>query len=490
MEHSGGLGEKKYCSPAHIGLIAYYCTEDEMYVCEKCATSTHLEHFNKLKGIMSIIHKKLPKYLNLKEKARLLSKTCLSFEEVSELVKSQLGAEYDKFIADIIKYKETFIERGFREIFTDKEIVAFSDPKGELREVLERVNVVYSKIKECVEGKKVEMREIMRVEEAVELNNMMDSLANLSSEFKQMGSKIKYKFDEEAVKRMFEIQPVERVCVGKEIIDSQYVTQIADTRGIMRVFDIKVGVARDITLNINGFPQYSATCVINETIYIGGYNSSGEKSRYFFSLNASSNSLRELGRMIDGRYNFCLVPTSDNEIYAIGGFDVSKKHGSNYLKECEKYKVKENRWTSISPLSLGRSVHAACFFYPTKEIYVFGGYDVTGSATDSIEKLLLGRDIWKNVNLKLRGGWTNIRDIMSFQVSKTQILIFGDSNFIFNVKEESMTSKKKPFMHRELRNYKVSTVKYLEYLYCFNDGNKHEILRYSLQDSAWRVIEC
>ena len=62
----------KYCNGLHSNQIAFYCKPCQLYVCEDCAFSYHMDHFDDLKALQAVFQKKLPKYLNVKKKAEFV----------------------------------------------------------------------------------------------------------------------------------------------------------------------------------------------------------------------------------------------------------------------------------------------------------------------------------------------------------------------------------------------------------------------------------
>ena len=486
MEEDRGM--KKLCSPSHISKIAYYCTQEEIYICEECAETYHYQHLEKLQGILSMTQDKLSKYTNMKEKAQLVRKMSMTLEDLHTQISVQLADIYDKFIQDVIAHKQGFIDKWVKSLLPGDAVDNFKEMKISLSHTIDEIEQAHTKINEyCKE--KGDVEDILYIQEPDSLGEKMDYLTTQNAMmrgFKKL--KIDYKFDYRHIDNMFDIEQQEEFGENREL-DGMYVPQLTNSKGIIRIFDIANHSIKHVSISKGGFPRYSATCSINNLIYAAGNYSKDEKAGYLYEINGNTGVFKQLASMIDRRCSFCLVSTSPSELYAIGG--TPQKYGVYGLDKCEKYNVKENKWASVGALNIGRSYHGACYFPTTKEIYVYGGNGAPdGSATASIEKLsiLEGRKWVEILNFIGQGDWVPTCNIQCRTISPSKIMIFGDANFIYDVGKMHIYPTHKPPHTKELGNYYVSSVTNKDKIYCFNDKNQNELLEYSIKGAKWNSM--
>ena len=324
---------------------------------------------------------------------------------------------------------------------------------------------------------------------------VVKSIKNISKQNNRLKSIIdytlEYKFNKNSINSMFDAYSIRDS-------DGIFAPQISNENGRLQIYDVIRRKKREITINkeAKGFPLGSATCSINNLIYIAGNKSNDEKGAYLYVIDGIKGSFRVLSPMNERRSYFCLISTHPGEIVAIGGFDKSKKHGTYSLDKCEKYIINEDIWAVMPSLNQGRQCHSATYFPKTGDIYVFGGLiPPTNAPTQTIERLSkyspqLVIWKWKTVNLLTRGGWSTIYAIQSRSISQTEILIFGKENYVFNIQELSMQKMTKPSNFEYLSNFRVSPVVYKGKIYCFNNAHQNEIVRYDIKGKKWHLLKC
>jgi len=110
-----------------------------------------------------------------------------------------------------------------------------------------------------------------------------------------------------------------------------------------------------------------------------------------------------------------------DRIYAIGGNDAK-----NFYTNCEYYDVNQNKWHWIANLNIARD-SAACCIFSGRYIYVFSGRIKFNpkEITDVCELFDIEKKVWEKINLSKRNKWIPCDLAMCYQISSTNILIFG-----------------------------------------------------------------
>ena len=139
----------------------------------------------------------------------------------------------------------------------------------------------------------------------------------------------------------------------------------------------------------------------------------------------------------DSRSDFTAIYDGEmDRIYAIGGNDAK-----NFYTNCEYYDVNEDKWMRIAHLNVARD-SAACCIFNSKYIYVFSGRIKFNpkEITDVWEMYDIEKKNWEIINLNKKNRWVPCDLAMCYQISPTNILIFGgfdrqnrtNATFVFN----------------------------------------------------------
>ena len=427
---------------------------------------------------------RLEEYSLVLEKARNFRIISITPEELKEAIFKQASDKYDRFIKNVIEYKSIFIQKYMNIIYPED-----NSTKKDLDQIIAQIEEVQEKLRVLIAEKEVNLniKEEMDILESAEMfSGYIDDLEEENTLLKEYSkTQIVYKFEESTVDSMFGLEK-------SKSTESRFVPQLPNKEGVVRVFDLFQRKAKNISINIEGFPIDGATCALRDSIYVGGSNQNTETDTYFYEVDGIHLTFKKLKRMIDRRSHFSLVATSPCELYAVGGSDYPQKFGSYYLAKCEKYRIKEDKWVALPPLNQGRFRHGSCFFPNTKEVYAFGGYMATsGAPIHSIEKIPTKHpQQWEVVNLQASAGWAPTYDIICKSISSTQILIAGRANFMFDVKGETMKGIDKPPQTGSLPNYSVSPTTYKGRVYIFNSDRPNAILEYVIKQNIWNTINC
>jgi len=171
-------------------------------------------------------------------------------------------------------------------------------------------------------------------------------------------------------------------------------------------------------------------------------------------------------------------------IYAIGGYNAKNK---TFLKSCERYEVKDDKWTAISPLITQRCAFAATALNGNK-IAVCGGYDGK-KRLDSIEIYEPDIDTWKISNVKLPLPLSNLA---AFNPYRDRVVILGggfSSGFytavqMLNLKTGEILKYEGISYGKDLRN-KVIFIDNVAYAFGGNNYSGEKLL---LDNNKWITV--
>jgi len=188
-----------------------------------------------------------------------------------------------------------------------------------------------------------------------------------------------------------------------------------------------------------------------------------------------------------------LVMLNPTTIYCLGGKSKEKK----FLNHCEKYDITENKWEKAPPLKeekLNISATALNEIF----IYAFGGFN--GNYSTSIEVLNTQKltDGWKIVKLEKASGWVGKDEAGCFQISGTELMIFGGINgsegctedvFVFNTEKRTIVKHAKKLCKKDWFTMRTPIRLYGGSAICIAGYFLNDLHFYDTAKMTWSVVE-
>lgn len=96
------------------------------------------------------------------------------------------------------------------------------------------------------------------------------------------------------------------------------------------------------------------------------------------------------------REDFGVAYDQDEQvIYVLGGYSYGMFYDSA-MANCEKYSIRDDKWTEIKPMSIHKQGVSACIF-DNKSVYAIGGFN--GSYLEIIEKFDIYFNLWETIEI-------------------------------------------------------------------------------------------
>ncbi len=171
-------------------------------------------------------------------------------------------------------------------------------------------------------------------------------------------------------------------------------------------------------------------------------------------------------------------------MYVLGGYNGKTK---SFLKNCEKYITKENKWVSIAPMNISRCAIAATALSYEK-LAVCGGFD--GKARlDSIELYDANVGKWTLLDQKLPLPLSNLAAFNPY--SDTLVVLGGGLSTGFYMHVEMLNLKSREWTHLAPLNYgkdmrnKVIFVNNAAYA---SGGNNYSAEKLLIDNNKWVLL--
>jgi len=129
-----------------------------------------------------------------------------------------------------------------------------------------------------------------------------------------------------------------------------------------------------------------------------------------------------------------VVYIGNGSIYSIAGFLHQKDQG--YTAKCERYSIKDDKWTEIADCLYPASHPGVCAF-DNKYIYKFGGYyeDKEGIPLSKIERYHIEKDYWTEIKyIPVEDNVEIFPKCFGLQINDNEIMILGgqERSFLFS----------------------------------------------------------
>jgi len=451
----------------------------------------------------------------LKTNADKLINDCKDKEQLLKFNNQYLFNILSKIQLDQIKIIQEY-ELTMQEIV--EEVKAKKEESIRFREEVELLIKEKYRLKEKIEALNKENKELR--EKVMALNEFMVGLGNnverLNEEIKRLQTEINSYESIKKEKEELYIRVSEKF--NHKILDeSTKIAELGDlpfkeidelsNSSILYVFDIKFHTLMlynfsaknyvSIPTKDYGICSNCGSVQVYDDLYIaGGFDIASlrfSRCTVKISLIGLEKVIKEQKKdMLLGKSQHKLITIDRKTLYSIGG----KSRNVDYVSECERYNIEENKW-DLAPNLNEAKINVAAIPFNNHLIYVFGGNK--GKVTNTTE-LLDTRNLscgWKI--LKLNGQTNGIakEEAGCFQISIDQILIFGgveektgstDEVYIVNVstcqimKSKSRLCKKEWFAMR-------TPIRTIEGL-IFIPGNFNlDFHIYDKKSMGWSIIE-
>ena len=194
----------------------------------------------------------------------------------------------------------------------------------------------------------------------------------------------------------------------------------------------------------------------------------------------------------DSRSDFTAIYDGEmDRIYAIGGNDAK-----NFYTNCEYYDVNDDKWEKIANLNVARD-SAACCIFNCKYIYVFSGRIKFNpkEITDVCEMYDIEKKNWEIINLNKKNRWVPWDLAMCYQISPTNILIFGgfdrqnrtNATFVFNTSKNTI---ERAADLPTVGSFSTMVFHIEDNLYTVGWNNtKKNLYKYSISEGLWSIDE-
>ncbi len=192
------------------------------------------------------------------------------------------------------------------------------------------------------------------------------------------------------------------------------------------IIDIKT--RRRLTVNIGLSIEGFDAVLLGPSLYIvGGLATGGQYLRSCVEFDLSSAGEckpRQRAELANERVAHTIQNVCGEYIYCVGGYNPTLK----YLKQCEKFEVRLNRWVALPNMNEHKSQVSMCCL-EDRFLYIFGGSIGPSKWLRTIEMLDLSRECfgWRLVKYSSPSEpqWTGSYCAGCVAVSDTQVLLFG-----------------------------------------------------------------
>lgn len=500
----------------HSNKLVSYCSTCKLFACKDCSEK-HIPHG--LKNLTDIIEKYRTEIMQFKERYDLLinqsSGKISQFQADSELFAKSIVSDYESKLAAImadIRAKLMAVTKEIK-LRCEETIKQLSN-----RTIIDEIAKKLSKFDEAVQTNDYKMiinlaetnisNKYKETKDCIEL--LVEDCQKLRIKTEDINKEIVKNFE-----RVLGISPTKKINSPKEEQKSHLIQKLKVEQEIEEIIDLNESAflhffeinQRNLyiyyidtakTFKINGenlkIPLYHGSVQVEEGIlFCGGFETA--QIEYLKSTNKLEILINETGSWIkkaDMKFpksHHKLVAFSKNLIYSIGG----KKKGDTFYSVCEIYEIDKDNWKLAPELNEKKCLVSATSFN-LSAIYTFGGFNGGGLSTIEVIQPFSDNK-WTIIQTKKSEDWTARSEVGSFQLSDTEIMVFGgvihkkactDDVFIFDTNKNSMG--KAP--------YKLEEKEWFSYRTIVKHQNRISIIGYvqkgmhvfDFHSKQWRVI--
>ena len=244
------------------------------------------------------------------------------------------------------------------------------------------------------------------------------------------------------------------------------------------VYDTTSKRKKTIVLN-QSFREYSDTIFVEGRIFVfGDYPC----SKLMEEIDLKERKFIKKEDMLVGKYAFGLCSMKQT-IFTIGGYN------GNYLDDCQKYLIYENKWAHLPnlPFKLGCS---AAFSFNKNEVYSVGGHNGTSSINFILKINSENSKSWETINTI--NGFSARCFFHGIQINSNEVLIFGGQtvemadSYILKMNENIECIKAADLAVGAEFSYSAAPIFDGKYVYGVDSARNIHI--YSLSDKKWRLV--
>ena len=387
----GSLECSELCEMSHDEQIEFFCNKCKIYVCGDCAITFHDEHFDEMSSLTAILQNKFSLYTDLSKKCELLCKNKINIDETKSEIYRKLDEVYNRFLGDIMAYKEVFIQKNFDRFYSlyGKESNILNEGTSKLKYSLEK-NL--EETRKLIDMKNItHLQNMFKLKDPDALNLQLQRILTEKAELQKFQElKIMYKFNGNNIEKMFELPSIESLrmkvlSISKNATPRKLRNPFIENFSFMSMkkgrgnsigrkaskgytsgrenlnhsTDI-FGIDDDLNTTVSNvpfchnntlynftlegkklksylsFPNSSPSfCLHKHRIYTAGGDIPGEGGHAsVYQINVKTYIYSRLPSLIRGRYNLSLI-YARGSLYALGGF------ASKSLSFCEKLKLED-----------------------------------------------------------------------------------------------------------------------------------------------------
>jgi hypothetical protein len=276
---------------------------------------------------------------------------------------------------------------------------------------------------------------------------------------------------------------------------------------IVDIFNLRTRSGQSFVSTGHIFPSRFDFVLIKKMILLsGGILEDETKLKRTWKLSLKTQKICLKDDMNLCKSDHTLVKTSDLFTYCIGGYNFEE---GGFLSYCEKYDLKENKWSSIPKLTHGRSLASACFVrgkevedvygkenHCAGVVYVFAGSQGL-SSLNSVEKINIQEEIsgWCFCHCKNNDGeLVSSYNMAALQIDNSHIFVFGghkenlSKGYFYEFNQDELCKEELAGDVQNNANYlHTKPLIYEDHVAIFNDQKDIQI--YSLAQKEWSVVK-
>eukprot|EP01022_Parablepharisma_sp_SALTPOND_P032652 TRINITY_DN857_c0_g1_i2.p1 TRINITY_DN857_c0_g1~~TRINITY_DN857_c0_g1_i2.p1 ORF type:complete len:689 (+),score=81.12 TRINITY_DN857_c0_g1_i2:9525-11591(+) len=204
----------------------------------------------------------------------------------------------------------------------------------------------------------------------------------------------------------------------------------------------------------------------------------------------SSITEHKLANMKIARYCHTLIGMNTKEILCIGGLIIkSKQDDYDYLKSCEVYNIKKNRWVETAVLNKPKMQTSACNF-GQKQIYAFGSLKVQKNTIERLDYSGFKKNWkWEMLKYNKREKILERKIYCNFmKIGENEILFLNFKGVSWNYQvDKNKFAKMREAKGKCLKKFRETVpIKVNEEVY-FWDYPGQKVWIYSVKSEIWRI---
>ena len=250
------------------------------------------------------------------------------------------------------------------------------------------------------------------------------------------------------------------------------------------IYDIST--EKKIALQMDqAFNEKSDSILFHEQVFIiGGANAFSIPIKEVHMFGLQSKQLEKKGDMLVGKYGHGLCIEGEH-IYSIGGSNGAE------IKDCQKYSVTQNKWTTLPYLNVER--HQCAVFEFHGYIFALCGICKKG-CLNTMEKIESKNALsWNDVDISKT--FTAKRGLQAISIGTSEVLVFGDYYSDYKCESYVMTFKDDKIVCKSSSNLKQASRFFCtaapvfdgENVYAVDSGKDIHI--YSVSKKSWSIIK-